>query len=548
MYAQAAMTDKIAMQRGVPISGLPMLTQTSGMDANAVRDMQMSAAFQADQAAVNTRRLAGDRLYRAGLGTSSSEAIALGSGHSGPSPVAVGWGEGTSGPQMSSLESTAQLAANPIASDAGSFVKKLGGLGAGALGMVGGPMGIAMIAATVLPMAMPYVMKGMSALGGVLGRWFGGSNANTPVAAGQVTHYTQTQSQYAANIASYKKQIAAMQSGGYNPLTATAADNAQWQSLHAKLNTASSGLKGLSASQQLKQFQQAWAATNSTSLASLISKTDPSNLLYKGMSNRGYTGQWGGKGEYMTTQLSTLGTALSTYNGPGAAMVKQMLAGAEGKGTAYSSLQNQTPQQIASLINRTLAGVVTSSQGILNTPEAQAALVGNKIIPHYADYMATQGIISKQANYANIGQNLTLNGLTNANSAQRFQTNSDITKALIGLSQSDLIRSKAPDIGQASKDLYVAASKKALEEATAFEVLRNQMVNKLDGQKLNKNSITDLATEITKQQGELYKSIGLNAEAFGKAFSAALSMQAGTLAGMINNANARKQGTGAKKP
>jgi hypothetical protein len=56
----------------------------------------------------------------------------------------------------------------------GGLLSKLGGGLRNAMGMVGGPVGLAMIAATVLPMAIPYAMK----LGGLISGWLGNANYN----------------------------------------------------------------------------------------------------------------------------------------------------------------------------------------------------------------------------------------------------------------------------------------------------------------------------------------------------------------------------------
>ena len=240
-----------------------------------------------------------------------------------------------------------------------------------------------------------------------------------------------------------------------------------------------------------------------------------------------------------------------SYTGPGASMVREMLAGAQGKGKNYRSLVYRSPKEIMGLINSSLSKIVTDSTNLLKLPEATQALVGNKVIKNFTNWQNASTKISGQADYNTFALQMSsagLNGLNSGNYNRRMGMNSAIIAKLNGLAESDLIRSRNKGLGNNVDTLYRNAAQKAAQEALAFQALSNEMTNKMNGQKLDKNSINDLATEITSQQRALYKSIGLDAHSFGTAFATALRSNAGTLAALINTANSRVNGTGGKGP
>jgi hypothetical protein len=461
-------------------------------------------------------------------------------GYSGPMPYVLpsdGWSGAAK--EMSSVVPT-------VASDVSKvgILSRIGSLGASALDLVGGPVGIAMLVATVMPLAMPYMIHGISALGGVIGRWLSGSSTPQVLKVPTVDAYSRTQSQLSSSISSYQKQIATMNKGGFNYATATPDQLARYFNLHGALSSTEMALKNLSPAAQMKEFKAAWSRSNDPQMNALMGLTSTGSSLFS---------ELGTSSNLSTAWLpnggsSRLISAFRGYNGPGAAVIHAMLAGTRGLNKKYSYLQNASPRQVDTLINSTLSGIFSGAQRELSTPEAVAALQGNKIIPDFAGYMAAEGKIRSQANYGNLAQSLTLKGLTTKNYKQRYGSAEGISAALSGIAVSDMIRSKAPGTSSATAELYRAASKRALEEAQAFDVLRNEMANKLNGQKLDKGSMKDLATEITNQQRDLYKALGISAVDFGKAFASALSSQSSTLASMINAANSRVNGTGAKPP
>jgi len=438
------------------------------------------------------------------------------------------------------IPEAAATEATTIAKTGSSVLSGIKGLGVGALGLVGGPIGLAMIASTVLPLAVPFMMKGISAMS----HWFGGAQNANSIALSSISHpLVQTASQYTSTIDSYKKQIAQLNNQGYNPLTATAAETAQWQNLHMKLNTAQGGLAGLNPAQQMAQIKNAWAISNNAGIANLLSDTAAGGQYNFGKS---FNMSLNSMPAYMMGSIMSglSGDVNALGNIPGAKQLREEIAGATGKGKNYISLSGLTPGQLTTKINAQVAALLSSNQGLLATPEGQAALVGNKVVKDYAGYIAAQGTISTQANYGNLAQSLTLSGLNNSNSAQREMSAQNIAAKLVGLAQSDLIRAGQQGSDAGARNLYLAASKKAAAEAIAFEQLHTEMINKLDGQKIDKGSIKALALEITNQQRQLYKDLKLTGGDIGMAFSAALGVSGATLAKIVNNANAT---TGARK-
>jgi hypothetical protein len=483
-----------------------------------------SILFQRDQAAM---------LYRQKGMTAASEFSGVGNGPSGyPEPYVLNTPEDKF-PGLGLLSTGAKDAS----SAAPSILSELRGLGGGALGLVGGPVGVAMIAATVLPMAMPYMIKGLSPVMGFLGHLFSGGRAAAALPVPSVVSYNTIQDA-TQKVNSIKKSIAAMLSGGFDPSTASMAEKLQWWNLHQDLSSAL-GTKAVVAKQNpYAVYKQAYALTNNANLNSLISKTGASSFLNNTTLVGGVMANFSGAALTASQQAYKdqvlLGKSIQG-NTPWAKAIREMLQGAQGKGKNYLGLYGDSASQIQRLIYGTVVGAHNTAQNLLNSVNGVKYLGAGLVDKHYNDTMAAQGAISRQVNWGAENQFLSTTSPTKKYSASFLENNATNTIATaIKLAKEDFTKSQQTSLGPVADKMYLAASKTAATEASKFEALRSEIIANGKKTELGSKTIKDMTDQINKNMTQLFDQKNLSAAAFGNAFASALAGQSRSLAAMIN--------------
>jgi len=412
-------------------------------------------------------------------------------------------------------------AATTIAKDTSSIsmLARIGSMGP--IAMMGGPAGVAMIAAAVLPMAMPYAMKLGNWTAGLLGHLFGGSSKPTaPVPLHVLTSSATLTAQLAAattKLHSFEHLV----NGKWVENTELTSSGGIAQR-NAILGL--SALSGDSMSQAEKNNLIAYNESNGQGIYSALNKVKGLSK-YMALHSNG-NGPMMSSSNISAFEKSIMGDIPSGMR----ADISSIFKGAGGK---------YTPQQLQQAVYRQLSQRVVSDKSIVAGIEKLPAASWAHILPQdFAASMSKQGSILQSGKYLmNPGYQLAV-GKTSASSS----LNQYVAQEMAAYHQ-DLANSKDTSWGPKADADFKKQAQQALADAGTFtKVLDALKANK--SIKLEPVTVGDLAKETARQLAAQ----GLTSSGIADAFTTAIGASASGLAAMINKANMRVAGTGGKQP
>jgi len=397
----------------------------------------------------------------------------------------------------------------------------IGRVAGSALGFLGGPVGM-MAMSMLLPMAMPFIGKAISGIGGFLGGLFGSHNGTNVVTTGGTTktgvlaNQTALQGEIIAGqqqMAAYEKEFA---SGNYKNLSnyeQLKANMATWTSQQNYYTGAGGGLNktGLTAAknQATKTLTQLAAFTT---LSSAVNKTvkNQENLSDSDYKKLGTT---------LKTQLKKAG-----YTGPVAKAIMQAYQDSD-----WTTLQADIAGTKTSLFNTASAnqiGVNAVDKHFFDRTNANN-LVYNQT--YFGANKAT-GQTSDKFNQWILGQRVT--GLKGQDQQTRYLQLMNARNVYLNEAHIDAKLAANSKLGSTAQKTYNDAVTKLEKEATQFN---NKAVEVKNQYRFNHDDMKTLANLISQASKTSMSELGMTSAGMQQAFTAALGP--GGMAGFIAKIN-----------